>query len=259
MEPVTLRRRLIPSLLLRKGRLVKGTRFAANRDAGHPVGTVRAHNAQGADEIVILDIDAAREGRGPDLGMLKAVAAVSFVPLTIGGGITSAEVAKAGIAEGADKVMVTSTGFARPGLIGELARALGVQAVVVGIDVVTEDGRTSLYDHLGGRPVDGPSWVDWLKRAVGEGAGEIRLMAVDREGTRRGFDLSLYESAARHVSVPIILEGGAGSLAHLDEAFKAGVEAVGLGTMLVFSDNNIFKLKQYLDRRGHAVRRLEGA
>lgn len=254
-----LRRRLIPSLLLRKGRLVKGVRFAAHRDAGHPVGTARAHNAQGADEIVILDIDAAREGRGPDLEMLKAVAAVSFIPLTIGGGITSADIGKAGIAGGADKVMVTATALNRPALVGELARALGVQAVVVGIDVMREDGRVLLYDHLTGSTAGTGEWVEWLRRAVGEGAGEIRLMSVDREGVRKGFDLALYEEAARHVSVPIILEGGAGSLAHLDDAFKAGVEAVGLGTMLVFSDNNIFKLKQYLDRRGHQVRRLEGA
>lgn len=257
---MSVRRRLIPSLLLRRSRLVKGVRYASHRDAGHPVGTARAHNAQGADELALVDIDAMREGRAPDLETLRAVAAVTFVPLTFGGGICDTDTARACIAGGADKVMVTAAALDRPALIDELARVLGVQAVVLGLDLIRDDaGQYRLYDHRRQATVADRDWKTWVNEAAARGIGEIRVMAVDREGTRTGLDLVLHEEMAALTRVPIILEGGAGTLKHLDEAFAAGVMAVGLGTMLVFSDNNIFKLKQFLGVRGHQVRRLESA
>jgi cyclase len=255
---MSVRRRLIPSLLLRSGRLVKGVRYDAHRDAGHPIGTARAHNAQGADELMLVDIDASREGRGPDLDTLRAVAAVTFVPLTFSGGVSDTETARACISSGADKVMVTAAAFDRPPLIDELARTLGIQAVVLGLDLVREEtGAVHLYDHRRKAPIAGRGWKAWVKEAADRGVGEIRAMAIHSEGTRGGFDLDLHEELQALTRVPIILEGGAGTLKHLDQAFSAGVMAVGLGTMLVFSDNNIFKLKQFLGARGHLVRRLE--
>lgn len=257
---MSVRRRLIPSLLLRRGRLVKGVRYAAHRDAGHPVGTARAHNAQGADELVLVDIDAAREGRAPDLKTLKAVAAVTFVPLTFAGGVVDTETARACIAGGADKVMVTAAALDRPPLIDTLARTLGVQAVVLGLDLIRDDeGAIWLYHHARAERLTGRDWKAWVKEAADRGVGEIRAMAVHREGTRAGFDLDLHEEIQSLTRVPVVLEGGAGTLKHLDEALRAGVMAVGLGTMLVFSDNNLFKVKQFLGARGHLVRRLESA
>jgi cyclase len=257
---MSVRRRLIPSLLLRRGRLVKGTHYASHRDAGHPVGTARAHNAQGADELTLVDIDATRDGRAPDLDTLRAVAAVTFVPLTFAGGIADIDTARACIAGGADKVMVTAAALDRPALIDELAHVLGVQAVVLGLDLVrADDGGYRLYDHRRQVALEGQDWRAWVKDAASRGIGEIRAMAVDREGSRTGLDLALYAELMQLTRLPVILEGGAGTLKHLDEAFAADVMAIGLGTMLVFSDNNIFKLKQFLGARGHLVRRLESA
>lgn len=252
------RLRLIPSLLLKAGRLVKGVSYSDWRDAGHPVATARAHNAQGADEILLVDIEASALGRQPDLGALADVAAVTFIPLTVGGGIRDVETARACIAEGADKVMLNTGALDNPALIGEIARDLGQQAIVIGIDVLDDPAAgPRLYDHRTSG-VCGRNWLAWTKEAVARGAGEVRLMAVGREGRRLGLDVELYAEAAEAVSVPIILEGGAGSLADLDRGFSAGVEAIALGTMLVFSDNNIVKLKQYLVDRGHPVRRITG-
>lgn len=253
------RLRLIPSLLLKGGRLVKGVAYRDWKDAGHPVATARAHNAQGADEILLVDTEASVLGRPPDMATLAAVAAVSFIPLTVGGGIRDIETARQCIAGGADKVMVTTGPLDRPELIDALARDLGQQAIVIGIDTTEdESGSRHLYDHRSSVAIADRGWLEWMKEAVDRGAGEVRLMAAGREGRRNGLDLMLHAEASAAVSVPVILEGGAGSLADLDRGFSSGVDAIALGTMLVFSDNNIVKLKQYLINRGHPVRRITG-
>jgi imidazole glycerol-phosphate synthase subunit HisF len=246
-------RRLIPSLLLRRGRLVKGVRYADHRDAGNPATVTRAHNAQDADELLLLDIDAAREGRGPDVTAMAKVADECAMPLTVGGGIRDLAAASACMAAGADKLIITSSAFERPALIGELARVFGSQAVVVGIDVTGPAGQWRLYDHRVSASVPGRV-SDWIVRAAGEGAGELRLMAVDREGTRSGLDLELLALAQGLVRVPLVLEGGAGSLAHCDAALRAGADAIALGTLLVFSDYNLVKIGRYLTSCGHRMR-----
>lgn len=247
-------KRIIPSLLLRGGRLVKGAAFADHRDAGSPSTTARVHDAQGADELVLLDIDASREGRDPDFASFAAVARACFMPLTVGGGIASLGVAHRCLEAGADKLCLTSTALASPSLIGQLAHVFGAQAVVLGVDVVRTPAGRFVYDHRTHRPLDSPSWDEWLRRGVGEGAGEVRLLAVDREGRRTGFDVDLLAEASACVDVPIILEGGAGSLEHVAAALRAGAEAVALGTMLVFSDNNIHKVKSFLRNAGLEMR-----
>jgi imidazole glycerol-phosphate synthase subunit HisF len=246
-------RRLIPSLLLRRGRLVKGVRYAEHRDAGNPATVTRAHNAQDADELIVLDIDAAREGRGPDMAAIARVADECAMPLTVGGGIRDVADARACMAVGADKLMVTSAALDRPALIGELARVFGSQAVVVGIDVLGGAGEWRLYDHRSGAPAPGDV-AAWIVRVADEGAGEIRLMAVEREGTRTGFDLDLLALAQKVVRLPVVIEGGAGSLEHCDAALAAGADAIALGTMLVFSDYNLVKVARYLASRGHRMR-----
>ncbi|MBO6782203.1 MAG: imidazole glycerol phosphate synthase subunit HisF [Alphaproteobacteria bacterium] len=247
--------RLIPSLLLREGRLVKGRAFAEHRDAGNPATTARAHNAQGADEIIVLDIDASRDRRPPDLDTVAVVAAETQIPLTVGGGVDSVDMARACLGAGADKICLTSTARQRPELISEIARLCGRQAVVLGIDIETgADGSRKLYDHRTGSADGATDWRHWLAEGVTRGAGEIRLMAVDREGTRTGFDTALFHDARAYVNVPIILEGGAGTLDQLTDAMEAGVDSLALGTMLVFSDNNIVKLKRVLANAGQPMR-----
>ena len=249
-----LTRRLIPSLLLRGGRLVKGVRFRDYRDAGQPDTTARAHNAQGADELILLDIDASREGRSTDLETVRKVAAECYMPLTVGGGIRSLDDARACMNAGADKLCVTTTALDEPALITRLARVFGAQAVVLGIDVASDAKTPKLYDHRSERVVPSPHPMDWMRHAVDLGAGEIRLAAVDREGTRSGMDLRLLEGVRNAVNVPVILEGGAGTLDHLGEAMAAGADGVAVGTMLVFSDNNLVKIKRYLAAAGHDMR-----
>jgi imidazole glycerol-phosphate synthase subunit HisF len=247
-------KRIIPSLLLRGGRLVKGVAYADHRDAGRPDTTARAHNAQGADELLLLDIDACRENRDPDFATIASVARECFMPLMVGGGIRSVDAAKRCLDSGADKICVTSTALDDPSLIGRLAHLFGSQAVVLGLDVFNTGRSRKLYDHRTGCALQGLDWKAWLKRGVAEGAGEIRLMSVDREGTRAGLDLDLLADASSLVDVPIILEGGAGSLQQVTEAFRSGADAVALGTMLVFSDNNIFKIRAFGKNAGLDIR-----
>lgn len=246
--------RLIPSLLLKGGRLVKGVRYHDHRDAGNPVTTARAHNAQGADELVLIDIEASRLGRPPDLQTVVQVAAECLMPLTVGGGIGSVETAKACMDNGADKLLITTAAYERPEIIAELAHVYGNQSVVVGIDVVETRDGWRLYDHRVSAPVNRRDWIDWAKRCVTLGAGEMRLMAVSREGMRGGMDVELFRELIREINVPVILEGGAGTLEHLDDAMKAGCTSVAVGTLLVFSDNNLMKVKRHLVNNGHRMR-----
>jgi cyclase len=249
-----LTKRIVPSLLLKGGRLVKGTRFEAYRDAGNPATTARAHNAQGADEIFLADVMASKLGTSPDYEAIRVVARECYMPLTVGGGISSIDIAHRIFESGADKVCMTTTALDRPGLLTELSRLFGDQAVVLGVDVTGGPGNRQLFDHRTGRPVAGRDWIGWMREAVGRGAGEIRLMAVDREGARAGMDLDLLHEAMAAVEVPIVFEGGADSLDHLDEALAAGADALAIGAMLVFSDNNIMKVKRFLAGRSHAMR-----
>lgn len=245
--------RVIPALLLRQGRLVKGCSFTGHRDAGAPGTTARAYDAQGADELILIDIDATREGRGPDLRSVAEVARNCRTPLTVGGGVASVEIAAACFRAGADKLCLNSTALARPSLIAELAQVYGRQAIVLGVDVIKEGADWRLFDHRNAKS-SALDWRGWIDRAVGLGAGEVRLVSVDREGSRQGLDLELWAAARSVASVPMILEGGAGTLDHLAQAMLRGVDSVALGTMLVFSDNNIVQLKRRLKNAGLAMR-----
>lgn len=239
---------------MRGGRLVKGVRFAGHVDAGAPATTCRAHSAQGADELLLLDIDASRNNRPPDFAALADVAAEAQVPLTFGGGLTDISLIRRALEMGADKICLTTSAIDRPGLIAEAAQLFGAQAVVVGIDVTMHAGNPMLFDHRTGRELDAPTLDAWVSQAVGHGAGEIRLCNVDREGTRSGLDIALFERIRKLVNVPIILEGGAGSLPDVADAMKQGADSIALGTLLVFSDNNLVKVRRYLGEHGLRVR-----
>ncbi|MBM3517328.1 MAG: imidazole glycerol phosphate synthase subunit HisF, partial [Alphaproteobacteria bacterium] len=215
-------RRLIPSLLLRRDRLVKGVAFADHRDAGNPVTTARIHNAQGADELLLLDIDAAREARGPDVAHIAVVARECFMPLTVGGAVRSLADARACMAAGADKLCLTTTALDNPDLIAELAQRFGRQAIMVGIDVVGAGDGWALWDHRTATIRAERGLEAWVREVVARGAGELRLMRVEREGRRNGMDIALLRRVRSLVDVPLVVEGGAGSLDHLDEALAAG-------------------------------------
>lgn len=237
------------------GRLVKGVRFADYKDAGAPATTARAYNYQGADELVVLDIDASRENREPDIDSVRNITRECAMAVTFGGGVRSLEIAQACLRSGAEKVCLTTAALDQPELIDKLAQRFGSQAVVLGVDIVGSGAQARLYDHRTGRPIDDLALDDWVLEAVRRGAGEIRVMAVDREGTRQGFDFTLLQRMRRLVGVPIVLEGGAGILDHVFEAFAAGADGVCLGSILVFADNNLIKVKSYLTDRGCNVRK----
>lgn len=238
--------RIIPSLLLRDGRLVKGIRFGEHRDAGAPATTCRAHSAQGADEILLLDIDASRQGRAPDFSALALVSREIQIPLTFGGGLNSIDLIHQAIEGGADKVCLTTVALDNPDLIDQAAHRFGAQAVVVGIDVRRNGGEASLYDHRCAKTLAERDLDHWVDEIIARGAGEIRLCAVDLEGTREGLDIELYHRVSSRTNVPLILEGGAGDLPQVVAAMKAGVDSIGLGTLLVFSDNNLVKIRRFL-------------
>ena len=249
-----LQHRIIPSLLLKDKRLVKGVGFNEHRDAGNPATTARAYSAQKADEILLLDIEANRRGDGPDLSAVRAVAAECSIPLSVGGGINSTDVAKSCLNNGADKICLNTAALDRPELITECARQFGSQAVVVAIDIASRDGKPAIFCNRTGTCTSVRDWLDWIEEAAFRGAGEFRLMDVDREGRRAGYNSDLLAQARSRTNLPIIVEGGAGDLKDLADAMDNGCEALALGTMLVFSDNNIIQVKRFLKNAGFPIR-----
>ena len=242
--------RLIPSLLFKGGRLVKGVCFGDYRDAGKPNTTARAHDAQGADELFLLDITATKENRGPDVGMISTVSQECFMPLAVGGGIRGLSDAAACLDAGADKICINTAAMDSPDLISALAHRYGSQAVVLGLDVTGEGDNARVYDHRTAQPTDLiPGY--WAAHCVELGAGEIRVMSVEREGSRRGLDIELLAAMKSRVRCPVVIEGGAGKLDDLVDAYRSGADGVAIGTMLVFSDYNLVKIKAHL--KSHAI------
>ena len=221
-------KRVIPCLDVDAGRVVKGTNFVGLRDAGDPVELAERYDAEGADELVFLDITASHERRDTIVELARRTADNVFIPFTIGGGIRSVADAQAVLDAGADKVSVNSAALARPELIAELAEVFGSQCVVMAIDAKRRgpDGW-DVYVNGGGRRVEGREAVAWAREATERGAGEMLLTSMDRDGTTDGYDLELTRAVADAVAVPVIASGGAGELGHLVEAIvEGGADAV---------------------------------
>ncbi len=222
-----LTKRIIACMDVHNGRVVKGTQFVDIVDAGDPAELAHRHARAGADEIVLLDITATHEGRGTILETVKRAAAELFVPFTVGGGIRSAEDARAVFDAGADKVSINSAAIARPELIAEIGAGFGAQAVIVAIDArrakhsADPVGQAEVYVS-GGRKPTGRRVVDWAVEAEQRGAGEILLTSMDCDGMRTGFDCDLTRSVSQAVQIPVIASGGAGSAAHFAEVFLHG-------------------------------------
>lgn len=218
--------RVIPCLDVKNGRVVKGVKFEALKDQGDPVDAARAYDAQGADELVFLDISATVEGRRTMLDVVARVADEVFIPLTVGGGVSDVEHARDLLMAGADKVAVNSAAVKDPALLGRLAARFGSQCVVLAVDAKRVDGgRFEVFTHAG-KKATGKDALDWCAEGVAAGAGEILLTSIDKDGTRSGYDTELLAAVRARVSVPVVASGGAGSPQHFVDAVKAGASAV---------------------------------
>ncbi len=247
-------KRVIPCLDVDAGRVVKGTNFVDIRDAGDPVELAERYDAEGADELVFLDITATHEKRDTMVELARRTADNVFVPFTIGGGIRSVADAQAVLDAGADKVSVNSAAVARPELIDELAERFGAQCVVLAIDA-KQDGEERWEVFVsGGRTATGRDAVAWAREGVERGAGEILLTSMDRDGTNDGYDLALTSAIAQAVSVPVIASGGAGTLDHLTDALRAGADAALCASIFHYGQHTVGEAKAHLAAAGIAVR-----
>jgi cyclase len=250
-------KRVIPCLDVDRGRVVKGTRFVDIRDAGDPVELAARYEAEGADEIVFLDITASHEKRATMVELARRTADDVFVPFTLGGGIRSVEDAQAVLDAGADKVSVNSAAVRDPELIGGLARVFGAQCVVLAIDARRlADGAGYEVVVDGGRTPVGRDAVEWAHEGVERGAGEILLTSMDRDGTEDGYELDLTRAVAAAVPAPVIASGGAGRLEHLVEAVsRGGADAVLCASIFHFGAYTVGEAKQRMAAAGIPVRR----
>jgi cyclase len=256
--------RVIPCLDVDRGRVVKGTNFVDLRDAGDPVELAARYDADGADEVVFLDITASSDDRATIVDLARRAAEEVFIPFTIGGGIRSVDDARALLRAGADKVSVNSAAVARPELVSELAEEFGSQCVVVAIDGRRRDvSGTSLgevpegfevFTH-GGRRGTGIDVVEWAQRVESLGAGEILLTSMDRDGTREGFDLVMTRAVAEATNVPIVASGGVGTLDHLVEGVvEGGADAVLAASIFHFGEHTVAEAKAVMAAGGVVVR-----
>ena len=255
-----LTRRIIACLDVRDGRVVKGIQFVDLIDAGDPAALAHRHAQEGADDIVLLDITATHEGRATLLETVRRTAQSLFVPFTVGGGIRTAEDAAAVFEAGADKVSINSAALANPALIGHIGADFGAQAVIVAIDArrnpdakdPVQDAR--VFTH-GGRRDTGRTAVEWAQEAESRGAGEILLTSMDSDGTRAGFDCELTAAVSSAVRIPVIASGGAGTVAHFAEVFRAGqADAALAASIFHFGVSTSRALKESLARSGIPVR-----
>ena len=256
---MSLAKRIIPCLDVANGRVVKGVQFVDIRDAGDPVEVARRYDREGADEITFLDITATHDNRDTMVHMVEQVASEVFIPLTVGGGIKTLEDIRRMLNAGADKVGINSAAVFNPEFVREAAQRFGSQCIVVAIDAkkVSQPGegdRWEIFTH-GGRKATGIDAIEWAKKMVDYGAGEILLTSMDRDGTREGFDLPLTRTISESVSVPVIASGGVGNLDHLAEGVIQGkADAVLAASIFHFAEYSIQEAKEHMASRGIEMR-----
>ncbi|MHB1452769.1 MAG: imidazole glycerol phosphate synthase subunit HisF [Saccharofermentanales bacterium] len=250
-----LTKRIIPCLDVMNGRVVKGVNFVNLIDAGDPVEAAKAYNESGADELVFLDITATHENRNTVVEMVSKVADQVFIPFSVGGGIRTTEDIRAILNAGADKVSLNSAAVLNPDLIREASDKFGSQCIIVAIDVKKqEDGHYEVFIS-GGRTPTGLDAVEWAKKVVALGAGEILLTSMDKDGTKSGYDIEITRLISDAVGVPVIASGGAGTMEHFYDAIvSGGAEAVLAASLFHFGEITIRDLKAYLHKKGISVR-----
>lgn len=254
-----LAKRIIPCLDCDKGRVVKGVQFVDIRDAGDPVEVSKRYCDAGADEITFLDITASHEARDTTVETVRAIAGQVFIPLTVGGGIRALDDIRTMLNAGADKVAINTAAVDNPEFVRQAAERFGSQCIVVAVDAKRvnaegEEPRWEIFTH-GGRKPTGLDAIEWVKRMVANGAGEILLTSMDRDGTKKGFDLALNRAVSRAVQVPIIASGGVGTLDHLAEGVLEGeADAVLAASIFHFQEHTIQEAKEHMASRGIEVR-----
>lgn len=250
-------KRIIPCLDVRDGRVVKGVKFADLSDVSDPVRLARAYSENGADELVFYDITASSDERKLFTDVLKRAAETIFIPLTVGGGISSVSDFERVLTSGADKVSVNSGAIVHPDLIGEAAKKYGSQCVVLSVDAARVDGAFHVFRN-GGRIDTGLDALEWIRRGIGEGAGEIVLNSIDTDGVRHGFDLPMLEAVCAFADVPVIASGGAGGIEDFITLFTSvpKVDAGLAASIFHFGEVTIHELKEALDAAGIPVRRV---
>jgi cyclase len=249
-----LKSRIIPKLLLKNGRNVKGVRFSDLRDVGHPVSNARIYDAQGADELLFLDITASAEHRGLLYDTIRRTAQEVFMPFCVGGGIRGIADIRKLLLAGADKVAINTSAVANPQLISEGSRLFGAQCIVVSIDYRARDGWYEVFTH-GGTVATGLDVCTHAARMVERGAGELLLTSIERDGTMAGYDLDITRTVADMVDVPVIVSGGAGTLQHLADGLRDGhASAVAVGSLFHFTDQSPIKARAFLRVAGIHVR-----
>ena len=251
-----LAKRIIPCLDVDKGRVVKGVNFVDIRDAGDPVEIAKRYNDQGADEITFLDITASNEERDTTVHTVEKIAEEVFIPLTVGGGIRTVNDIRTMLNAGADKVSINTAAIHNPDFVKEAAERFGSQCIVVAIDTkqVAPD-RWEIFTH-GGRRATGINAVEWAIKMVANGAGELLLTSMDRDGTKAGFDLAVTRAISDAVPVPVIASGGVGNLQHLVDGIKqGGADAVLAASIFHFGQFSMPEAKQYMEERGIEIRR----
>ena len=248
-------KRIIPCLDVKDGRVVKGKNFLGLRDVSDPVSLAKYYSDNGADELVFYDITASAEGRGLFTDILRRVAEQIFIPLTVGGGINALEDFERVLGCGADKVSVNSGAIRNPSLVGEAAKRYGDQCVVLSADVKRVDGVFRVFSK-GGRENTGMEAIEWIRRCVDAGAGEVVVNSIDTDGVKNGFDLEMLEAVCNAVSVPVIASGGAGKIADFTELFTAlpGVDAGLAASIFHFGEVEIKNLKNELNMHQIPVR-----
>ncbi len=253
--------RVVPCLDVDNGRVVKGVQFLELRDAGDPAELAARYDSEGADEVVFLDITASSSQRSTMIDVVERAAEQLFIPLTVGGGVRTADDARRMLRAGADKVGVNSAAVGRPELINDIAFEFGAQCVVVAIDAFAradDPGRFEVFIH-GGRTPTGLDVVEWAEQCVQRGAGEILLTSMNRDGTKDGYDLRLLKAVTDRVDVPVIASGGVGTLDHLVEGVRAGADAVLAASIFHFGTYSIAAAKQHLASAGVSVRPIVGS
>lgn len=249
-----LTKRIIPCLDVKEGRVVKGVSFVSLRDAGDPVELARFYDKQGADELVFLDISASHEGKETMVEVVKIVATELSIPFTVGGGIRSLEDMKRMLRAGADKVSLNTAALDRPELIKEGADFFGSQCIVVAIDAKKNGDSWDVYTH-GGRNKTEWNAIEWAKKSVELGAGELLLTSMDKDGSKDGFDLELTQAVREAVEVPVIASGGAGNKEHFSEVFKTvDADAALAASIFHYKETSVAEVKEYLRKEGVNVR-----
>lgn len=248
--------RLIPTILLKDGRMIKTRQFGEYRDVGNPRTVAKVYDAQRADELIFLDITATIENRHYVIDIVSAVAQECFMPLTVGGGIRDIGEAREVLTHGADKVAINTAAIERPVFITELAKKFGVSTVVVSIDYKkNHEGKQEVFTHRGSKPT-GLDPVAWAKEAENLGAGEILLTCIDREGMMNGYDLDTLKKVTSVVQIPVIASGGVGTIQDLvDGILIGGASAVSAASIFHFTDQSIFKAHSHMKEKGLSVRK----